>query len=263
MITCIASPLVALGIEPEGQGAMTRATSSVADVAFLDLPQLSEWLVERRAVAGFLVALSAVGRRDREIAIRQARQARPATPIIACAAPNECSATLFVRAVQSGADHLTLDTPDDIERAIARALGIAMAAPDCADAAYRAVPWVPPLAQPMIAYCTMQATRRPTVARAAAALGVSERSLYRLFGGLGLPTPEATIGWCRLFVAAHMMDTGDRPVDAIAATLGFGSGSSLRNMFKRYTGLTLAAIDDRGGVARLARQYSAAACLPG
>lgn len=237
---------------------MSCAASSVAHVAFLDWPQLTVWLAERRAVAGFLVALSTRG--DSDTAIRQARGARPATPIIACAAPDPCSAGLFVRAVQAGADHVALNSADEIQHTVERVFAEAMQAPECADAAHRALPWIPALAQPMVAYCTMSARRRPTVVDVAAALGVSERSLYRLLGGLQLPTPETTIGWCRLFVAAQMIESG-RSIDTVAISLGFGSGSSLRNMFKRYTDRTLATIDGPSAVAHLAREYGAAGAV--
>jgi transcriptional regulator GlxA family with amidase domain len=104
----------------------------------------------------------------------------------------------------------------------------------------------------------MGAASRLTVTGVAEALRVSERTLYRLMRALRLPTPEATIGWGRLFVATHMIATSQQHIEHVAEVLGFGSGSQLRNMFKRYTGLTLAAVHEAQPVPRLAQLYCAA-----
>ena len=56
-----------------------------------------------------------------------------------------------------------------------------------------------------------------------------------------------------------MIATTHQHVERVAEALGFGSGSQLRNMFKRYTGHTLAAMHDAEPVPRLAQLYCIAA----
>jgi AraC-like DNA-binding protein len=206
---------------------------------------------------GFVVELSVMKEADGDSTICCAHRSRPTTPIIACATGDEDAARLFVRAVQAGANHVALYGVDDLQRVVVEALGPSLKLPVCAEAAHQALPWIPPLAHPVITYCTMNAQRRPTVSVTAEALRVSERSLYRLLHDLALPTPEATIGWCRLFVATQMTAIGE-PINHVAATLGFGSGSAFRDSLRRYAGLTPAAIRDSGIVVRLARSYCAA-----
>jgi AraC-like DNA-binding protein len=255
MMMRITSPLVAINIHSEHRDAVSRAALPITDVSFIDAGELGPLLANRQPVAGFLIELSTDRPADTDAMIQETREARPATPIVACAAPHEDSAPLFVRAVQAGADYVSLFRFEDLERGVRTAFAATLTAPMHAEAAHRVLPWIPSPAQPLISWCTMGAASRLTVTMAAETLRVSDRTLYRLMRGLHLPTPEATIGWCRLFVATHMIATRHQHVERVAEALGFGSGSQLRNMFKRYTGLTLAAVHDAQPVAWLAQLY--------
>ncbi len=257
MITRLALPLVAVSIFPTYHDVVARAASPVADVRFIEMSDLDSLLESHEAVVGFVVELSVAKEPAIDAAICCTHRVRPTTPIIACTTDCEDSEPLFVRAVQAGANHVVLYRVDNLERVVGEALGPSLLSPVCADATHHALPWIPPRAHPIITYCTMNAQLRPTVSVAAAALRVSERSLYRLLRNLALPTPEATIGWCRLFVAAQMAALGE-PIQHIADTLGFCSGSAFHDMLRRYSGLTSAALRDSRAVARLAQLYCAA-----
>jgi AraC-like DNA-binding protein len=56
------------------------------------------------------------------------------------------------------------------------------------------------------------------------------------------------IGWCRLLIAARVLDDPGRTVEQVALKLDFPSGAALRNMFKRYTGLRTTEVRENGGV---------------
>lgn len=83
---------------------------------------------------------------------------------------------------------------ESLERGVRTALAATLTAPMHAEAAHRALPWIPSPEQPLISWCTMGATSRLTVTMVAEALRVSDRTLYRLMRGLHLPTPEARSG---------------------------------------------------------------------
>jgi AraC-like DNA-binding protein len=255
MVTRITSPLVAVSVQREHHDCVTRAAFPFAAVTFMDIGELAAFLENRRAAAAFFIALSVDMPHLVAKAIRIVRDARPATPIIACATLHSESTHLMVRAVRAGADHVTLQRFDDLERAMRTVLGVALASPISAETLHRALPWIPPGAHGTVAYCIMNATHRPTVATVADALRVSERSLHRLLGTLALPTPESTINWCRLLVAAHMMTLGGQSIERVAGTLGFGTGSGLRSMLRRYTELRVTDLRGPDAVERLAQLY--------
>src|SRR5581483_2431497 len=66
-----------------------------------------------------------------------------------------------------------------------------------------------------------------------------------------LPSLAASISWSRLFVAARLLEDLHRPVGRVALHLGFASGSALRGMLKRYTGLTPGEVRCGGGLDRV------------
>lgn len=63
----------------------------------------------------------------------------------------------------------------------------------------------------------------------------------------GLPTLERLLGWSRVLHALWRIDGGHSKVDAVSVQLGFNSGSALRHMVKRYTGLAPSQIHAVGG----------------
>jgi AraC-like DNA-binding protein len=105
------------------------------------------------------------------------------------------------------------------------------------------LPRVPAGAQPLLDYLLEHADGPLRVDEVAAALGISRRTLYRRLEALAYPPAEAMIGWCRLLVAAHLLEDQRRSFDSVAGSLRFPSGMALRSLFRRYVGVT-------GGVAR-------------
>lgn len=49
-------------------------------------------------------------------------------------------------------------------------------------------------------------------------------------------------------IAARLLDDPGRTVEQVALMLDFPSGTALRNMFKRYTGLRTSEVRQNGGV---------------
>ena len=55
--------------------------------------------------------------------------------------------------------------------------------------------------------------------------------------GSRMPAPSVLVSWCRVLHAAVLLSTTTRAVDHVARLLDFQSGTALRNMFRRYTGM--------------------------
>lgn len=256
MSVSIASSLVAVNVNPELRAHVARAVWPHARIAFLEYWDIDRHLREtHHDEATYLVSLNPATRSEIEDVIREIRQARPITPIIAYATILDDWARRTVRAIQAGASHLALREFDDLQRVMNQVSLDARLLPACADTLKIVLPWVPEPAHSVIGLCTMRAPRMLSVNDVAHTIGTSKRSLHRQLRSLGLPTPESTISWCRLFVAVYLIALKREPVDHVARGLGYRSGSGLRNMLRRYTGYTPAATRDPDAVSRLARLY--------
>ena len=253
----VASSLVAVNVYPEHRARVARAVWPIARVAFLDYWNIDRHLREDASDTDvtYLVSLYPAMRGAIEDVIREIRHARPVTPIIAYATIAEDWATHSVRAIQAGANHLAVRELDDLQRLMMRLALDARLMPVCADTLKLVLPWVPEPAHTVVGLCTMRAPSTLSVHDVARTIGLSKRSLHRQLRSLALPTPESTISWCRLFVAAYLIALERQPVDHVASALGFRTGAGLRNMLRRYTGRTPTAIRDPDAVSRLARQY--------
>lgn len=91
----------------------------------------------------------------------------------------------------------------------------------------------------------------PDLARAARC---SPRTLRRVVGASGLPSPEQLLAWRRLLHAARLLDDG-RSADSVARSLGFSSGSALRKSLKQLTGLRPGELPRGGGLRHLAALF--------
>lgn len=96
----------------------------------------------------------------------------------------------------------------------------------------------------------LDAAERPLAVRdAAATLGVSRRTLLNRLAHEGVPGPRELAAWCRLVVAARLLDDPGLTVEYVANALEFPSGNALRNLLLRRLGVPLAALRQRGGYA--------------
>jgi AraC-like DNA-binding protein len=101
---------------------------------------------------------------------------------------------------------------------------------------------------PILRYCLEQGRRALTVEQVAQALHVHRKTLVDRLTAAGFPSPSALISWSRLMVAARLMEDPGRSIEQVALVLDFPSGTSMRNMVKRYTGLRPAEIRENGGM---------------
>ena len=79
--------------------------------------------------------------------------------------------------------------------------------------------------------------KAPERAQAAAALGLSERTLARRMQALGL-SYTAVLDAARHQAALHALAQADRPLGEISQSLGFAEPSVFNRAFRRWTGCT-------------------------
>ena len=146
---------------------------------------------------------------------------------------------------------------EDLDLAcVARALGIGL------DAAAFTVGALPPLAavpaglRPVLDAALAHGREPLTVPLLARTLGWHRATLWGRCRQHGVRSVEMLIVWCRLIVAARALRTGAGSVEAIAHDLGFASPSALRNLLRRYLGITATELRLGGGEAIAAQAFA-------
>ncbi|HEY0778980.1 MAG TPA: AraC family transcriptional regulator [Gemmatirosa sp.] len=109
----------------------------------------------------------------------------------------------------------------------------------------------PKRARDIVRYFLEAAGHPIRVAALAPSLGTSPRALRKYLQRADLPNAQALAAWCRLLVVARLLDDPTNTVERVAHDLEFSSANALRNMLKRYAGISPTALRDRGGYAYL------------
>jgi AraC-like DNA-binding protein len=224
------------------------ALDGVADVSF------HEQAVElAAAVSAFRPTAVITQLRDRHATammptIRTLRAKFPSIPVFAYVQLSCEGIHDLVEAAQAGISDALVYGVDDssfaLRRALARATGTAIEERVLTE--IRSL--VPPSLDEFFNYCVHHTDRPLSVSAVARAIGVHRKTVAHRLAAAGLPTPSVIIGWCRVIQAAGRLEDVGRPVERVAYDLDFPSGSSLRNMLKRYLDLRPIDIRERGAV---------------
>ena len=180
--------------------------------------------------------------------VRTIREGFPSVPVVAYCALTPDSSREILDLARAGVNDLILRGVDDVGVALRSVITTAQEHCGAKHVLEAIAPLVPPSVVPFLRYSLEHARQTVTVADVAAALGVHRKTLVDRLATAGLPTPSAMIGWCRLTLAAQMLEDPGRSVEQIALLLDFSSGASLRNMLKRYTGLSPREVRENGGL---------------
>jgi AraC-like DNA-binding protein len=179
-------------------------------------------------------------------AIREFRVRRPRVAIVGyCRASHEESQDIIALATAGIHEIVFLDVTDwgnVLQQTFARATQSCGAA----QAFDRLAPVVPAALQPLIEYCLYFPHLSTSVPKVAAALGVHRKTLVNYTQRSGLPAPSILITWCRLIIAAHLLETRGDAVERVALALEYPSATALRNTLRRYCGQRPADLRTKG-----------------
>jgi AraC-like DNA-binding protein len=169
------------------------------------------------------------------------------TPILACCSLTPSTSRELLAMMHAGISGILIRGLDDVGTALRSAL-------ECADdrcvtetVTDAVAPLIPAEGRMVVEYCIEHARAAPTVAEIASAIGVHRKTLVNWMTQARLPTPRAVTAWCRLLLATRLLEDPGRSVESVALELGFGSGTELRNMLRRYTGLRPADVRGHDG----------------
>ncbi len=161
----------------------------------------------------------------------------PTVPVLLYYDPTVTTPRDLMEYFEAGVTEVIQHEVDDVRRA----LGAVLAAAGHKMAARRIHEFLRPHllegAEPLLRYLLDHADTPLSITDAAAAVGLKRRTLYRRLARLGYPPPETLIGWCRLLLAAHLLEDQGRSYDDVAYALDFPSGQALRSLLKRYVGV--------------------------
>jgi len=114
-------------------------------------------------------------------------------------------------------------------------------------------------ARRFLEYGIVHAQQAVTVESITGKLNVTRQSLSRQCKRDHLPPPQVLLSWARLLVASALIAQPGRSGDHIGHRM-FGSPSALRNMLRRYTGLSTSAVKAGGGLACILPLFVATVC---
>lgn len=180
--------------------------------------------------------------------IRRIREEFPSVPVVMYVPLSNQLSSLLLEYARIGVSQLVFQGVDDLRTPLRAAVHAALDHASALSLMEELEPLVPAPLLPFFRYCLEHARRDISVEDVASAMGVHRKTLVDRLRAAGLPSPRAIIGWSRLVIAARLLDDPGRTVEQVALKLDFPSGTSLRNMVKRYTGLRTSEVRQNGGV---------------
>ena len=188
--------------------------------------------------------------------IRRIRDEFPSVPIVMYLPMSAVVSGAVMEFAKAGVSQLVFQGVDDLKASLRSTVDAALDQVSAAALGVDLEPLIPSTIVPFLRYCLEHARRDITVEEVAAAMGVHRKTLVDRMKAAKLPSPRAMIGWCRLLMAARLLDDPGRTVEQVALKLDFPSGAALRNMFKRYTGLRTTEVRENGGVRCLVHAFN-------
>jgi AraC-like DNA-binding protein len=121
---------------------------------------------------------------------------------------------------------------------------------------------VPEPAREIVVSC-LEASESPCSVESLAAqrLRIHRRTMHKRLRTAGVISPSELLSWTRLVHAAGALRDERRSVEQVALTLGFGSGTALRNMFRRHAGVRPSELRGEAGFDRFLQEFRGAILL--
>ena len=175
----------------------------------------------------------------------------PATAIVIFFPPRSAGAPSPRAFAVAGAYQFVFAGVDNTGAAIAQA--VRSARRECAaDAVFAGLqPIIPATLQSLVQEVVSNPDSLTTVEQLAPALGVHRKTLVNRCQRAGFMAPSELIAWCRLCVVGYLLQRSGATIESIALTQGFSSHTALRNLMKRYTGLTATEVRKGGGLSEV------------
>jgi AraC-like DNA-binding protein len=239
--------VAALVLDAGARGRIRDAVGRRSEVHFCDhRDELIELATDER---GAVVLTEPRDRAGCPIApcIRSLRLGYPSVPIVAYLASPAVESRDIVDLVRAGASELVRSGFDDVGVVLRAALTSAHVSCTAHLVRREVAQLIPARVSDIVDFCLDHGGHSLNVAQLAHALGIDRRTIVRRLTEAHLPGPQELIGWCRILLAARLLDDPARSIEHIAFALDFPSAGAMRNMVQRYTGLRVHEVRENGG----------------
>ena len=167
--------------------------------------------------------------------IREITGRSPAAAIIGYC-PTDATSSDILALANAGIDELVQEGIDDEGIALRTAYRGSIEACAARDVKRAVRDVIPETLMPLTEYCLRYPREDHSVARLARALGVDRKTLLNHTHRHNLVAPSTLAMWCRILLAAALLEATRDPVEHVALSLEFASPSAFRNACRRYTG---------------------------
>lgn len=190
--------------------------------------------------------------------IRQLRAAIPAHAIIAWCELRTSPSRFLLDLAQAGVTELVLRDVEDVQHVLARVLASATQRSTARQIDERLRDLIAEPIKPLFRFALEHAHEALGVDEVSATFGITRRTLSNRMVEHRLPRPRMFLTWCRLLVAAALLDERGRSLDSVAGQLDFPSGHGLGMVFHRYLGTGINALRGQQVSGAVERAFRAA-----
>ncbi len=205
-----------------------------------------------------VVAMDGRGFADGLQTIRIVMQATPSHAVVAWCDRATLSTRQLLDVAQAGVAEMVLRDVDDLRHVLERILASATQRSHAHRIEHRFGDRIPMSLRPIFRFGLEQAHASADVDRVAAAFGITRQTLRNRFVQHGLPLPRTFLTWCRLLVAASLLEERGHTLDSVGLQLDFSSGHHLGTVLKRYVGAGVSEMRDSSVVATVDAAFRSA-----
>jgi len=166
--------------------------------------------------------------------IRSVAQGGDRIPVLGYVAQGAIHADALRELAQAGVHELVFRERDDTAAFLGMKFRRGEEARAAAAVLCRILAHTPERLLPVAEYVLNFPRESHDVARVASALGINRKTLTNWCTRDRCAPPGILITWCRLLLAAELLQMRSRPVERVVHALEFASGSSFRNLCQRY-----------------------------
>ncbi len=189
------------------------------------------------------------------LALRRLREGFPNHPVVAWCDVRTIQSHELLEIARAGVQDLVRHDLDELRHVFARIM---------ASATQRAISFrilealsdlVPPRLMPVFAYALEHSGQHLDRDGVAAVFGLSRRMLQYRLTEAQLPPLRPFLTWCRLMVAAALLEEPGHTLDSVASQLDFHDGANLAVALKRYTGTNISTMRAQGALTSALRAF--------
>ena len=222
--------------------------------AFSDLTLLTE-AIRAGSVDATVVIVDLATFDKAEAALRRIHASFESHPLVAYYDPRGITPRHILSLAQSGITDLVQLDVDDSKILFGKILDSAARVSHARTLVDLIGRDMPVAMRSVFSYALEHAGRSMDVPELAASLGLSKRTLAWRMNQQGLPSPRIFLTWCRLLVAALLLNERGRTLDSVAEQLDFSGGHSLGAVFFRYMDRGIMTLRDEGVLAATVEEF--------